>query len=389
MSELGSSSGLGSASDAVTVKPEREELSAEERYYLASQWQLMWHKFRRHKLAMVGGAILTILYLSAIFADFVAPYPKEIRFSEFPYRPPTPVHLFDDEGKLRGPFVYGTTKERNPDTFALEFTVDKEAVYPIRFFTHGEPYKLLWLIETDIRLFGVDEPGGVFLFGTDLIGRDLFSRVLHGGRLSLSIGLVGVSLTFFIGLTLGGLSGYFGGVVDNVIQRIIEFLLSVPTTPLWLALGATLPADWPPSRTYFGIGIILSLVGWGGLARVVRGKFLELRELDYVLAARVSGVSEWSIIWVHLIPNFASYLIVDVTLAIPGMILGETALSFLGLGLRSPAVSWGVLLEASQNIASVAIYWWAIIPALFVVVTVLAFNFLGDGLRDAADPYRQ
>jgi peptide/nickel transport system permease protein len=237
-------------------------------------------------------------------------------------------------------------------------------------------------------LFGVEAPAEVFLFGTDSIGRDLFSRTLYAARLSLSVGLVGVTVSFLLGVIFGGISGYFGGAIDTVIQRVIEFLISVPTIPLWIALGAALPRDWSVTRIYFGIVVILSLVGWGGLARVVRGKLLELRELDYVQAARVAGVSEADIIRIHLLPNFASYLIVYVTLAIPDMILAETALSFLGLGLRAPAVSWGVLLEKAQNIHSVAIYWWTIIPAIFVVVTVLAFNFLGDGLRDAADPYR-
>jgi peptide/nickel transport system permease protein len=379
----------GSTSDAVTVKKEREELSAEERYYLASQWQLMWQKFRRHKLAIVGGIILLILYLMAIFADFLAPYPKEIRFEEFAYRPPTPVHLFDEEGKFRGPFVYGTTKERNMETLEVIYTVDTSAIYLLRFFVQGEPYSVLGLFETGIRLFGVEEPGAIFLFGTDNLGRDLFSRIAHGARLSLSIGLIGVSLSFLIGVTLGGISGYFGGVVDTVIQRVIEFFISIPQIPLWLALSAALPKDWSVVRIYFGIVVILSLVNWGGLARVVRGKFLELRELDYVLAARIAGVSEWSIIRVHLVPNFASYLIVDLTLAIPGMILAETALSFLGLGLRSPAVSWGVLLEKAQNIASIATYWWMLVPTPFIIITVMAYNFLGDGLRDATDPYRQ
>jgi len=376
-------------SGVTSMKPRRAELTAEERYYLASQWQLMWHKFRRHKLAIVGGSVLIALYLTAVFADFLAPYPKETRFEKYSFRPPTRIHLFDDEGKFRGPFIYGTTRTRDTETLKLIYEEDKATIYPIRFFTHGEPYKLLGLLETDIHLFGIEEPGVVFLFGTDGIGRDLFSRVLHGARLSLSIGLIGVALSFVIGVTLGGISGYFGGAVDMLIQRVIEFLIAIPTVPLWLALSAALPRDWPIVRVYFGIVVILSLVGWGGLARVVRGKFLELRELDYVLAARVSGVSEWSIIRVHLVPNFASYLIVEITLAIPGMILGETALSFLGLGLRSPAVSWGVLLEKAQNIHSVAIYWWTIIPALFVIITVMAFNFLGDGLRDAADPYKQ
>jgi peptide/nickel transport system permease protein len=370
-------------------KQDRKELSAEERYYLASQWQLMWQKFRRHKLAIIGGCILLVLYLGALFAGFLGPYPKEFRFEELTYHPPTRVRLFDAEGRFQRPFTYDTVTTRDPVTLRLLYEEDETTRYPIRFFAHGEPYKLLGLIPTDVHLFGVDKPGRILLFGTDSIGRDLYSRILHGARLSLTIGLVGVTLSFLVGVTLGGISGYFGGIVDEIIQRVIEFLISIPTIPLWLALSAALPRDWSVVRVYFGIGIILSLVGWGGLARVVRGKFLELRELDYVLAARVSGLSEWSIIRIHMVPNFAGYLIVSVTLAIPGMILGETALSFLGLGLRSPAVSWGVLLEKAQNLASVAIYWWTIIPAVFVIVTVMAFNFLGDGLRDAAAPYQQ
>lgn len=363
-------------------------ISAEERYYLASQWRLMWRKLRRHRLAIAGGCIIACLYLMAIFADFVAPYGPERRFARYPYHPPTPIHLIDASGRLRPPFIYATAGVRDPATLEMVYKTDTSARIPLRFFIRGERYRLLGVIDSDIHLFGVDGPGAVFLFGSDKIGRDLFSRTLHASRLSLSIGLVGIALSFTIGVTLGGISGYFGGAIDTLIQRVIEFLMGIPSIPLWIALSAALPRDWSVTRVYFAIIVILSLVGWGGLARVVRGKLLELRELDYVLAARVSGVSEASIIRVHLLPNFASYLIVDVTLAIPGMILGETALSFLGLGLRPPAVSWGVLLEGAQNVHSVALYWWTIIPALFVVVTVLAFNFLGDGLRDAADPYK-
>lgn len=366
----------------------KNKISAEERYYLASQWQLMWQKFRRHKLAIFGGTVLVILYLIAIFADFIAPYNKETRFEAFSYRPPTGIHFFNEQGEFIGPFVYGTTSARDPETLEKVYTVDKSFIFPIGFLVSGESHYILGLFKTDLRLFGVAESGGIFLFGTDAIGRDVFSRTIYAARLSLSIGLVGVALSFVIGVVLGGISGYFGGTIDNIIQRMIEFLISVPTIPLWVALSAALPRDWSVVRVYFGIVIILSLVSWGGLARVVRGKFLELRELDYVLAARVANVSEWNIIRIHLIPNFASYLIVHLTLAVPDVILAETALSFLGLGLRAPAVSWGVLLEKAQNIHSIAIYWWTIIPALFVVVTVLAFNFLGDGLRDAADPYK-
>jgi len=373
----------------VPLKPLRETSSDEERYYLASQWQLMRRKFRRHKLAIIGGIILVVLYVAAIFADSLTPYTKEARLESYPYCRPTLIHLLDDGGSLRRPFVYGIKSARDMTTLQRIYEEDRAVRHPVRLFVHGAQYKLLGLIETDIHLFGVEEPGVIFLFGTDSIGRDLFSRTVHAARLSLSIGLVSVGISFVIGVTLGGVSGFFGGAVDMVIQRAIELLISIPTIPLWLALSAALPRDWPITRVYFGIGIILSLVGWGGLARVVRGKFLELRELDYVLAARVSGVKEWTIIHRHMIPNFASYLIVNLTLAIPGMILGETALSFLGLGLRSPAVSWGVLLEKAQNIHSVAMYWWTVIPAVFVVITVIAYNFLGDGLRDAADPYKQ
>lgn len=371
------------------VKSMRPDLSAQEKYYLASQWQLMGFKFRRHKLAIIGLSILVVFYLMAIFADFLSPYSPSQTFTKFSFHQPMPIRLIDAEGKLQRPFIYNTVSKRDPTTLELVHTEDKSVRYPIGFFAQSTPYKFLGLIKTDIHLFSVAKPGLIFLFGTDDIGRDLFTRTLYAARLSLSIGLVGVALSFLVGVTLGGISGYYGGVIDMVVQRLIEFLISIPTIPLWLALSAALPRDWSVVRIYFGIVVILSLVGWGGLARVVRGKILELRELDYVLAARVSGVSDGSIIGTHLIPNFASYLIVDVTLAIPGVILAETALSFLGLGLRAPAVSWGVLLQKAQNIHSVAMYWWTIIPALFVVLTVLAFNFLGDGLRDAADPYKQ
>jgi peptide/nickel transport system permease protein len=347
----------------------------------------MWHKFRRHRLALIGGVIMLILYTAAIFADFVTPYLPEQRFPDLTYHPPSAIRVFD-HGRPRLPFLYQTIAVRNPDTLGLTYTVDESLTIPVRFLARGEPHKLLGLFPTDRHLFSVDAPKGIFLLGTDKLGRDVFSRTIYAARLSLSVGLIGVALSFLIGVTLGGISGYFGGAVDTLIQRVIEFLIAIPTIPLWIALSAALPRDWSVVQVYFGIVIILSLVGWGGLARVVRSKLLELRELDYVLAARVAGVSEADIIRVHLLPNFASYLIVSLTLDIPGVILGETALSFLGLGLRAPAVSWGVLLQDAQNIHSIALYWWTVVPALFVVVTVLAFNFLGDGLRDAADPYK-
>jgi peptide/nickel transport system permease protein len=375
--------------DAVSVKIKQSTLSAEEKYYLASQWQLMWQKFRHHKLAIIGTIILALLYFTALFASFLAPYTPEKRFAKFPYHPPSQVHLLDELGRLQWPFIYGTIQTRDPVTLGLTYKEDKSVRLPIGLFVIGEPIKILVVIETRLHLFGVDPREGIFLFGTDRIGRDLLSRTFYASRLSLSIGLVGVFLTFLIGTTIGGISGYFGGPIDMFIQRVIEILISIPTIPFWIALSAALPRTWTVVQIYFGIVVILSLVSWGGLARVVRGKILELREQDYVLAARVSGVSESSIIRIHLLPNFASYLIVSVTLDIPGMILAESALSFLGLGLRPPAVSWGVLLQDAQNVYSVALYWWTIIPALFVIITVLAFNFVGDGLRDAADPYKQ
>ena len=381
---------VGGARTAVEEAPGTAESREMEAYYVASQWQLIWRKFRRHRLAITGSCVLAVFYFVAIFAEFVAPYPAGLRFQESPHHPPSRLHFVDEDGRFRlQPFVYGVSKERDPETLELIYTEDKSARYPVRLFVRGEPYRLLGAIASDIHLFGAEEPGAVWLFGTESIGRDLFSRTIHAARVSLSIGLLGVAITFLIGIVLGGISGYFGGAVDTAIQRLIEFLISIPTIPLWMALGAAMPQDWPVLRVYFGIVIILSLVRWGGLARVVRGKLLELRELDFTTAARVAGMRESRIIWRHLLPNFASYLIVNLTLAVPEMILSETALSFLGLGLRSPVVSWGVLLQKAQNIRSVVIFPWLMIPALFVVVTVMAFNFLGDGLRDAADPYKQ
>ena len=366
-----------------------QQTSADERYFLASGWQLMWRKFRRHHLALLGGGMLALLSLFAVFAEFFTPYSVERRFVGAISHPPSRIHFVDDAGRFHlRPFVYGITSTRDSETLALVYAEDPGVRYRVRFFAGGESYRLFGLLDLDLHLFGVEQPGGLFLFGTDTIGRDVYSRTIYAARVSLFIGLAGVALTFVIGVTLGGISGYFGGRADLLIQRLIEFLMSLPTIPLWLALSAAMPRDWPILRIYFGIVIVLSLVSWGRLARVVRGKLLELRELDFVMAARLAGMKEAGIIRGHLLPNFAGYLIVSVSLDIPNMILAETALSFLGLGLRSPAVSWGVLLQDAQKLRSVAAFPWLIIPALFVVVAVLAFNFLGDGLRDAADPYK-
>ena len=357
-----------------------------ERDFIASQWRLMWRKFRRHRMAIIGGSVLGLFYVLAIGGEFLTPYASDWRYPIAINHPPSRIHLFDG-GRLTRPFVRGIVADRHPETLAAIYTEDEHR-YDIRLFVSGEEYLLFGFIPTTIRLFGVDDPGALLLFGTDSIGQDVYSRSVIAARISLSIGLVGVAITFLIGVLLGGISGYFGGRVDTLIQRVIEFLLSIPTIPLWLALSAALPLHWSNLRIYFAIVIIVALIRWGGLARVVRGKLLELRERDFTLAARVGGMRELTIIRRHLLPNFASYLIVDLTLAVPGMILGETALSFLGLGLRDPSVSWGVLLQKAMNISSVASYPWQLIPALFVVITVMAFNFLGDGLRDAADPYK-
>lgn len=357
-----------------------------EQFYLASQWELIWWKFRRHKLAMVAAVTLGLMYLLVIFGDFLSPYTPRTRFDGYEYAPPQRIHVFHKGEGLQRPFVYALKQELDPQTYRYRFVEDRSQKHPIRFFTRGEPYRFWGLFPTNIHLFGAGEVP-VFLFGADKLGRDVFSRVVYGGRISLSIGLVGVFLTFVLGLIIGGISGYFGGVVDDIIQRTIDLLISVPTIPLWMALSAALPRDWPVTKTYFGITVLLSLIGWCGLARVVRGKLLSLREEDFAIAAQAAGASEWRIITKHLLPSFASHIIVSMTLSIPGMILGETALSFLGLGIQPPAVSWGVLLQDAQRVIEIAHHPWLLIPCLFVIVTVLMFNFLGDGLRDAADPY--
>jgi len=365
---------------------------AEERIYVASNLQLMWWKFRKHRLALVSTVVVIIFYLVALLVEFVAPYDPQEKFVKYKLAPPSTVHIFDQNGQLTAPFVYGTDKERDPVTLRNYYVEDPDRVYPLRFFVKSErEYKLWGLIPMRTKLVGLDVPReeqGVFFAGTDNLGRDLFSRVVHGARLSLSVGLIGVILSMTLGVVLGGLSGYYGGAVDNVIQRIIEFLRSIPSIPLWMALSAALPPDWPIIRVYFGITVILSFLGWTGMARVVRGRFLALREEDFVMAAHLAGASQMRIILRHMLPSFTSHLIASMTLSIPGMILGETSLSFLGLGLREPAISWGVLLSDAQNVASVVVAPWKLwAPGISVVLVVLAMNFMGDGMRDAADPY--
>ncbi|MEM7126175.1 MAG: ABC transporter permease [Chloroflexota bacterium] len=356
-----------------------------ERYYQATQWQLIWWKFRKHYMARVALVVLGILYIAALFCEFISPYTPLTRADGYLDAPPTKIHFWAD-GQLQRPFIYNVQSELDLKTFRMIYKEDESQRFPIHFFGKGEPYKLWGLFPAERHLFTTDG-APIFLFGTERLGRDIFSRTIYGARISLSIGLVGVALSFILGLIIGGISGYFGGVTDMIVQRAIEFILSVPTIPLWMALSAALPQDWPVVRTYFFITLILSLMSWGTLARQVRGKLLALREEDYVTSARLVGSNERRIIMIHLFPSFTSHLIVTLTLMVPGMILGETALSFLGLGMQPPAVSWGVLLQDAQNIVTIAHHPWQLIPCLFVIVTVLMYNFLGDGMRDAADPY--
>ncbi len=368
------------------VIKKKEETSAEE-FYVASQWQLMWRKFKKHKLAMLGGILLAIFYTLAVFCEFFASQDIYQRNAQYVYSPPQRIHFFDEKGFHLRPFVYESKKDFDSETWEEIYSEDKTKKKSIYFFVRGDKYKLWNLFRTDIHFFGVKE-GTLFLFGTDKLGRDLFSRILYAFRISLSIGLVGVAFSFVLGCILGGISGFYGGMPDMIIQRLIEFLICIPTVPLWMGLSVALPQEWSPLRVYLGITIILSIVGWCGLARVVRGKLLELREEDFAMAAKIAGAGEMRVITRHLLPSFLSYLIVSLTLAIPWMILAETSLSFLGLGLRAPVVSLGTLLKDAQNIQTVALHPWLFIPGLFVIVVVLAFNFLGDGLRDAADPYK-
>ena len=372
-----------------TIPPE-QTFQPGERRFTYTQWQLMWAKLKKHRLAMVSLIILSVFYLMAIFAEFVTPVPPTTRFAQYPLAPPQRLRFIDAEGEFHlRPFVYGYTPSVDPETFLRSYDVNTEERYPVYLFVRSHPYEMWGLFEMRLHLFGIkDLEAPFFLLGSDGQGRDLFSRMIFASRISLSIGLIGVVMSFFLGILLGGLSGWYGGVVDTIIQRIVEILRSFPTLPLWMALAAALPLDWPIIRTYFFITLILSLIGWTGMARVVRGKFLSLRSEEFVVAAEQAGARTGRIIFRHLLPSFMSHVIASATLSIPQMILAETALSFLGVGLRPPAISWGVLLQKAQNVQAISRTPWLLLPAVMVIVVVLAFNFLGDGLRDAADPYR-
>jgi len=357
---------------------------------VASQWRLMWWKFKKHKLALIGGIVTLLIYLVAVFAEFIAPFPPGATSTRHTYAPPQPLQFIHrtSEGSRLLLHVKGYTVEIDQVAMRRTFVVDPDSVVPVALFVRGEPYRLFGFIPTDRRLIGPTERGHtMYLMGADRLGRDVFSRMVHGTRISMSIGLVGVALSLFLGILLGGLAGYYGGWVDNLQQRTGEFLESIPAIPLWMGLAAAIPLTMPPLQVYFLITVILSVVGWTGLARVVRGRFLSLKTEDFVTAARLDGMSDYRIVMRHMVPNFMSHIIAVVTLAIPSMILAETALSFLGIGLRPPVVSWGVLLQEAQNIRAVATAPWLLWPGGAVFVAVLALNFLGDGLRDAADPY--
>lgn len=358
--------------------------------YVAPPWKLMWWKFRKHRLAVISAVVLIVLYAAALLAEVVAPYDPFAFDSRYTYTPPQAVHFFDAAGQFKGPFTYELTKFRDPKTFELVFTEDTEKAHPIRLFVVGESYKLWGVFKADMHLFGVadtDKSGTMFLLGTDDKGRDLLSRLIFGTRVSLSVSLIGTALSLALGVLLGGISGYFGGWIDNLVQRTIELFQSIPTLPLWMGLAAAIPLNWDPLNVYLLITVLLSLLSWTSMARVVRGRFLAMREEDFVLAAKLLGASDMRIILKHMVPSFMSHIIAVTTVTIPELILNETALSFIGLGLRPPVISWGVLLQDAQNVSTIALAPWLLLPAAVLVVTIVAFNFVGDGLRDAADPY--
>ena len=373
-------------------EPILEEITTQgtDQIYSASQWQLMWWRLKKHKLAMIASATLAILYFVVIFADFLAVAEPKLSEAKRGEMPPQGVHLTFDgiNPKL---YVYGTKGVRDADTFKKVFVADDTTQVPVRLFAKGYKYKILGVLPSDRHLLGVNPPlkaeEAIYLLGTDVQGRDVWSRLMLATRISMTIGLLSVSLSLFLGVLLGGVSGYYGGLIDLVIQRIIEILRSIPTIPLWMAIAASVPQDWSIIRVYFAITIIIAMFEWTRLAREVRGRFLSLRDEDFVTAAALLGASKVRIIFRHMVPSFMSHIIASSTLMIPFIIISETSLSFLGLGLRPPAISWGVMLQAAQNVQTIALTPWQLIPAAFVIVAVLAFNFLGDGLRDAADPY--
>ncbi len=365
-----------------------EAMSAgQQRYYMASQKKLMWWKFKKHKLALASGIFLLLAYGTIIIAEFLAPYGLHTRNVDYIHSPPQAVHFFNN-GEFVGPFVYGRKMTLDIDTLRRVYTNNPADVQPIRFFCRGDAYRFWGLVDSNLHLVCPAVGGQMYLLGTDRLGRDVLSRIIYGARISLTIGLIGITVSFVLGIVIGGLAGYHGGLLDLLVQRVIEVLQALPSLPLWMALAAIMPVSWSPIIVYFGITIILGILDWTGLARAVRSKLLSLREEDYVLAAQLMGASTPRIIGRHLVPGFMSHLIASATISVPSMILGETALSFLGLGLRPPITSWGILLTEARSVSVIAFYPWLLLPMVPVILVILAFNFLGDGLRDAADPYK-
>ncbi|MFT5894087.1 MAG: peptide/nickel transport system permease protein [bacterium] len=353
----------------------------------ASQMRLMWWYFRQHRVAVFSGVIIIVMYLSILICEFLAPYNLHTRHTEFIYAPPVSVHFFHD-GELVWPYTYGQKMTLDMTNLKRNYSDIPGDVQPLRFFCRSDSYKFWNIFESDVHLVCPTTGGQLFLFGTDRLGRDVLSRTIYGARVSLTIGILGVTMSFILGIVIGGIAGYRGGLFDMIVQRITEVLQSIPSIPLWMALATIIPLTWSPLLVYVGITVILGLLDWTGLARAVRSKLLSLREEDYVVAAQLLGAGGGRVIRKHMVPGFMSHLIASATLTVPGMILGETALSFLGIGLRPPITSWGILLTEAQSISIIALYPWLLLPVLPVIIVILAFNFLGDGLRDSADPYK-
>ncbi|MFT4727898.1 MAG: peptide/nickel transport system permease protein [Granulosicoccus sp.] len=353
----------------------------------ASQKRLMWWYFRQHRVAVFSGVIIIAMYLAILICEFLAPYNLHTRDTEFIYAPPASVHFFRD-GELVRPYTYGQKMTLDMTNLRRTYSDIPGDVQPLRFFCRGDSYKFWNIFDSNVHLICPAEGGQLFLFGTDRLGRDVLSRTIYGARVSLTIGILGVTMSFILGIVIGGIAGYRGGLFDMIVQRITEVLQSIPSIPLWMALATIIPLTWSPLLVYVGITVILGLLDWTGLARAVRSKLLSLREEDYVVAAQLLGAGGGRVIRKHMVPGFMSHLIASATLTVPGMILGETALSFLGIGLRPPITSWGILLTEAQSISIIALYPWLLLPVLPVIIVILAFNFLGDGLRDSADPYK-